>query len=289
MGGRLDATNVATAELSIITGIGFDHMSSLGDETALIANEKAGIIKEGRPVVVGPLDPEARRVIERVSKERSARLVAAGEDFVVEADQSGEDKLFSFRFGGEHYKGLEVALRGAHQQCNAGVAIAALSLLSRSGFNTKEEDIREGLKRVEWPGRCEIVRLEPTLLFDCAHNESAAEALTLALEEFTYSRLILVIGIMKDKDIGAILSHLAPLADSIIFTRADMERAEEPEKLLNRLRELSCGAIEATVVEPVSDALRAALSEAGRDDLVCLTGSVFVVGEARSNLQKIAL
>lgn len=289
MGGRLDATNVAEAELTIISSIGFDHMSTLGDDIALIAGEKAGIIKEHRPVVTGLLDAEARRVIERVSKERSTTLIMAGKDFVVEPWEDGEGGQggqggFNFKSANESYKGLEVALRGAHQQWNAGVAISALGVLFESGFKTTPEDVRAGLKRVEWPGRCEIVRSEPTVMLDCAHNESAAEALSSALKDFTYARLILVIGIMKDKDIGAILSHLVPQADSIIFTKADMERAEEPTELLHSLRKIPSGNVRAAIVESVGDAVRAALSEADKGDLVCITGSVFVVGEAKRSL-----
>lgn len=297
MGGRLDATNVAEPELSVITGVGLDHMSSLGADIAIIAVEKAGIIKERRPVVTGLLEPEARRVIERIAKERSAPLIMAGESFSVDPCEAGEDGegsengqggLFSFRSAVVSYDGLELALRGAHQQGNAGIAIAVLESLSESGFKVTPEELRAGLKGVRWPGRCEIVGREPTVMLDCAHNESAAEALKNVLKEFTYARLILVVGIMKDKDIGAILSLLAPLAGSIIFTRADMERAEEPEKLLSMLRESVSANVRAASIDSVDDALRSALSQAREDDLICVTGSIFVVGEARQSFKKIS-
>ncbi|MEE9543398.1 MAG: cyanophycin synthetase, partial [Thermodesulfobacteriota bacterium] len=201
----------------------------------------------------------------------------AGRDFTVTGESEGG---FHYKDSSRNITGLKVALPGAHQMENSALALRALMILTESGFTCTDEELRRGLTNVSWPGRCELVRESPKVVLDCAHNESAAKALASTLDEFPRSRLILVIGIMKDKDFRAILAHLAPLADKIIFTRADMERSEAPEKLMESLREFST--IEAEVIPTVAMALEGALEEAASGDLVCVTGSVFIVGEAKA-------
>ncbi len=287
MGGRLDATNVVNPILSVITSIGLDHVSSLGDDIALIAGEKGGVIKDGSTVICGELTSDARSVIERISTERGAKLVMAGEEFKVE---SAADNSFTYTDSVRKLKGLKLALRGAHQQLNAGVAIAALGPLSRAGFKTTSQDITKGLALVKWPGRCELVMDSPKVVLDCAHNESAAKALGEALLGFSFSRLILVLGIMSDKDIDAIFTEFAPIADSIILTSPEIARAESPEKLLDRLSKLisrKALSVKPSVAASVDEALKAALDMASSDDLVCVTGSVFVVGEAKSFFEQL--
>jgi dihydrofolate synthase/folylpolyglutamate synthase len=283
MGGRLDATNVALPEFSVITGVALDHMSTLGTDLASIAKEKAGIIKKAKPVVVGRLDDEARAVIESISKERSAELIISGSDFSVDLGKEAGDS-FNYRSGNVSYDLLELSLFGDHQKENAGVAIAALAELSSGNFNITEVNIREGLKSVEWPGRFEIVGREPTVILDCAHNNSAAMALAESLREFNSDRIIFVLSIMKDKEVGLMLAHLAPLAETIIFTRADIDRAEDPELLLKRLRELPNCSVKAKTADSVGAAIKMALGEAQKGDLVCIAGSAFIVGEAKGFL-----
>lgn len=282
MGGRLDATNIVNPELSIITNISLDHVKSLGGDIASIAGEKGGIIKDGSTVVCGELAPEALRVIERISRERGAKLIVAPEDF--KAVSFVAAKRFDYEDTARKLTGLECVLYGAHQQLNAGVAIAALGPLAKAGFKCTDEDIRRGLRLVSWPGRCELVMDKPKVILDCAHNEGAAKVLSEALGEFSFTRLILVLGIMSDKDIDAIFTSLAPIADTIILTSPELARAESPEKLLEKLCSLISRnglSVKPLVAASVDEALKAALVVASPDDLVCVTGSIFTVGEAK--------
>ncbi|MBE9531768.1 MAG: bifunctional folylpolyglutamate synthase/dihydrofolate synthase, partial [Proteobacteria bacterium] len=287
MGGRLDATNVVTPVLSLITSIGLDHEKSLGDNLASIAAEKGGIIKEDSTVIAGPLDPEACSVIERISSERGSKLLLCGRDFKVEDEG---DELFHYVDSRLDMKGLEVALYGAHQRQNAAIAIAALGELSDKGFKCTDEEIRLGLKEVAWPGRCELIRDSPKVILDCAHNVSAAQALSESLALFSFERLILILGIMADKDIEAIFTRLIPLASHVILTSPKVERAESTENLMAKAKEFI--EREGLNVKPlaalsVEEATGLALEFASENDLICISGSLFTVGEARDIFEQL--
>lgn len=287
MGGRLDATNVVSPKLSIITSIALDHESSLGDDIAGIAGEKAGIIKKGSSVVSGLLCPKARSVIERISDERGAKLFMAGDDFKVEDAAGGG---FDYSDSAGEIPGLKVSLYGAHQQQNAALAIRALGELSDVGFCTSPGEIKRGLSAVVWPGRCELVKSAPKVILDCAHNESAASALCEALSGFTYRRLILVLGIMADKDIVGILTKLAQKADHLILTSPKVKRAEKPGVLMAKAEELIARrglSVTLSVAGSVEEAILSALDMAKEDDLICVSGSVFTVGEAMSFFEQL--
>lgn len=284
MGGRLDATNVITPLISIITNIGYDHQEFLGNTLSEIAGEKAGIIKNGIPVVMADNLPEVRVIIEERCKDMGSNLYIAGRDFRAERLRvnGSEFKTQGFDYYGieKTFEGIEISLMGKHQVMNASLTISACEVIS-SGIKIQEDAIRKGLEEARWEARLEIISRNPTILLDGAHNEGAAQALRRALEEIflpEYDRLFLVVGMMKDKDIKGFLRVLAPLASEVIVTAADYGRAASPALL----------AMEAEVYNPrvkavgkVHDALDYAIGKASSRDLICVTGSLYTVGEVK--------
>ncbi|OGQ99333.1 MAG: bifunctional folylpolyglutamate synthase/dihydrofolate synthase [Deltaproteobacteria bacterium RIFOXYD12_FULL_57_12] len=305
LGGRLDATNVITPLVSIITNVAMDHEAYLGDTLAAIAVEKAGIIKPGVPVVsaVG-LDgaPEPLAVVRETCGQQQAPLYLLGEDFQAEPEEEGAWAYWGMRRSGcclvrEKLAGLVLNLKGDHQRANAALALATLDLLQAHGFRVSAVDIRAGLLTVRWPGRLEYFRLDRQsgarlpedaagsirYLLDGAHNPAGVKSLVAALlRDFFYKRLILVWGAMADKDIRSSLAQIAPLADVLILTRPPGERSASPEQLLAALPEMERGRAEC--VEPVDAALARAAVLVRDGDLVCVAGSLYLIGAARVKL-----
>ncbi len=280
LGGRLDATNVLLPEVAAITSISYDHTQILGNTLAEIAREKAGIIKPGRPVVSAPQPSEAEAVIARLAVERGAALLRGGRDWTVE----GIPARFSFRGPGGGLRNLRLALRGAHQVENAGVALAVVQLLRERGLSIPEAAVRSGLAEVWWPGRLEVLRERPLVVVDGAHNVDSAERLAQALRaEFTWRRLVVILGIARDKDIPGIVRALAPLADEVIAVASHSPRAAAPERILAAVGEVMPN-IPAHATGSVAAALHAARGRAQPDDLILLTGSLYAVAEARETL-----
>ncbi|HAY20652.1 MAG TPA: bifunctional folylpolyglutamate synthase/dihydrofolate synthase, partial [Desulfobacterales bacterium] len=279
MGGRLDATNIIQPLLTIITNIAMDHREFLGNDLRAIAAEKAGIIKPGVPVVTYVSQASARLPIQAASGVLKSPLYYGGSDFQVKGQGNGR-----FRYQGRHLtlSGLQTNLVGRHQYRNAAVALAAVELLQEQGFHLPEESIRQGLQQVRWPGRLEVVSTRPQIILDGAHNPAAATTLMQALKhDLIYRRLILVLGIMADKDIRGILRRLLPLAQVVIFSRPRYERAATPEKL----KSLAANAPRETyVIDDLAAAIAQARRLADQDDLIVVTGSLFTIGEARQYL-----
>jgi dihydrofolate synthase/folylpolyglutamate synthase len=282
MGGRLDATNVVTPLVSLITNVSMDHEQHLGGTLAEIAAEKAGIIKPGVPVVSGAAADESGRVISETCAERQAPLFLFGRDF------SGmkSDALWQYQgLDGLKLADLPMPLRGGHQISNCSLALAAVQLLRRQGWTITEQAIRSGLAQTRWPGRLEYFQHEGRqFLLDGAHNPAGAAALRDALRsEFASQRLILVWGAMADKDISAALREIAPLAEVIMLTKAaESERAASPEQLSAVLPE----ALQAKTVcaASIPAALAQARAKATEDDLICVSGSLYLVGAVRQQL-----
>jgi dihydrofolate synthase/folylpolyglutamate synthase len=277
LGGRLDSTNVIDPLLSIITNIGKDHEEVLGKGILRIAREKAGIIKSGRPLITAATQPEVLRHFAKVCKEKAAPIFRVGKEFRYLPE--GEE---SFSYEGLHRKlwGLSLNLRGRHQVVNATTALGAMEVLDDLGYRVSNEAMSEGLKEAEWPGRLEMVSSSPKVLLDGAHNPDGALSLRESLQkDFQYRHLILLVGIMKDKDIPSILHALSPLADHIILTRPSTERAASPALLK---KTLGRNGTKAEVIEDFKKAIEKGLSLAGSEDLLCITGSLYTVGEARS-------
>lgn len=280
LGGRLDATNVIRPKLCVITSISLDHTEVLGDTLAKIAGEKAGIIKPGAIVVSAPQEAEAESVIRQACERNHANLAMVGRDVVwrkIAADLDGQ--TFEVESGGCTYR-LKTPLLGAHQLENSATAVAALEAV---GIDI--EHIARGLSKTRWPGRLQVLRREPLLIVDGAHNSESAMRLREALREyFNYKHLILIIGVSSDKDLAGMLQELAPLAGVIIATRSRHPRALSLDALVKRLGKNRDKTIESS---SVADAIHRALQTAGRDDLICVTGSLFVVAEAIEHVQGI--
>lgn len=277
LGGRLDSTNVLDPLLSIITNISKDHEEQLGRSILSIAREKAGIIKNGRPLITAATQPHVLRLFSRICKEKRSPFFRVGKDFQYERCEDG-----SFTYEGIQRKlwGLHLNLKGPHQIVNATTALGALEVLEDLGYSISIEAMVEGLKGVEWPGRLEVVCQSPRVILDGAHNPGGASELKKALkEEFQYQHLILLIGMMKDKDMESVLHQLAPLADHLILSRPHTERAASPH-LLKQV--LGRNGNKAEVVEDLPKAIERGLSLTGGEDLFCITGSLYTVGEAKA-------
>lgn len=281
MGGRLDATNVIEPEACIITSIGLDHREFLGEDIRDIAGEKAGIIKEGIPVVTVSHKPGVMAVVEKAARLRNAPLHVEGRDFTFEIKGHGPFRTdFDYRSGGLRLEGLVLPLSGPYQALNASLAIRAFELVMgqcpRPG-----EAVREGLRSLRWPGRLELAASDPPILIDGAHNPSAAAALALALrEDFLEGgeKMVLVMGIMADKDLKGVMAPLLPLAREVIFAAPGYARAAPPAVLARCAQELGYRTKTAASVREAMDMARAF------GGLVVVTGSFYTIGEAKEVL-----
>lgn len=282
MGGRYDATNVLTPLVSVITSVDLDHQAYLGGALEQIALEKAGIIKPSVPVVTSANRPEAARVIEKVCRERNAVLYRTGSEMLVKGTSPQRFQYQGIRWS---LPDLNCALLGRHQLSNAGCALAALELLEAGGVTIGEAAVREGLRTVRWEGRLEWMPRTASganVILDGAHNPAGARVLRKFLEETLKSeagRLILVLGILSDKDVGGISAELVPLAAEVVVTRPRHERAASTEDLRRLLPDTPA---RVTIRDPLEEALRYAQSTASAGDLICVTGSLYTIGEARS-------
>lgn len=284
MGGRLDATNVVRPELCVITNIGLEHREYLGANLAAIAREKAGIIKAGVPVISGVKKPGPLAVIKTRCQELNAPLHKLGVDFRAVPRRGGTLDYFG---SGIDFRGLSLKLKGRHQRINAGIALAVLENLWLRGFiSLNENAVRRGLMSVAWPGRLELVRESPRMVLDGAHNPDAIGAMKKALAaEFPHKRLITVLGVMSDKDAQGIVKRLIPDSHSLILTRTAFDRAMNPDALMNTVKSLNG---EAEVVVDIGEALKRAESLAGPDDLILVTGSLYLIGEVKEILGRAA-
>ncbi len=236
LGGRLDSTNVCLPEVSVITSISFDHMRQLGNTLAAIAYEKAGIVKPGVPVVTGVTQPEPLAVIERVCAERASPLMRLGRDF---------DFTYRPPYLVDHYRGfgcldfvdhaapsgayqdLQLGMLGRHQAVNAAVALAAINRLRTRGWDIGEQAVRTGLATAQSPARVEVVRRQPTVIVDAAHNEASVAALLQTLEEsFSPRRRMLIFATTLDKSVREMMALLLPRFDQVLLTRYRNNPAE---------------------------------------------------------------
>ena len=308
LGGRLDATNVTIPLVSGITNISMEHTDKLGDTLAKIAHEKAGIIKgprtirfaqvRGRPhttrvrgrqggVVSVRQEREAAEVIRKVCRERNARLYEIGKDIkysIVSSDEMSQ--VFDLKGSGYYYKNLGMNLIGCHQIENASLAISMLRLIDPDKINIEENDIREGLKKVSWPGRLQVIRKNPYIVLDGAHNSASALALADSIKKlFSYKKLICVFGISSDKDIKGVSNVLEMVSDIIILTKASNNpRAEDVARLKQNFLNSRHGLEESGNID---EAMQKALRLADKDDLILVTGSLFVVGDTIKYLKPI--
>lgn len=285
MGGRFDATNVTCPLVSVITSIGMDHCDYLGDTIAEIAHEKAGVIKGASILVTTVRDKTALRVIKDSATKAKAKGYFIAKDFSVKRATGG--KTFEYESAGRSLTRISLNLKGSHQAENAGAAIKTIEQLSDAGFEVKRSALRRGLANVVWPGRFDVRRTKKKqvrLVFDCAHNAAGAIALRDALEEITpYKNVHFVIGVMQDKDIDAILSVLLPGASGLIVTQPATARSADAGIVQEKATKYK---VDAVVVSDVASAVARAVSDAQAGGVICVTGSIFTVGEAMAALDK---
>jgi dihydrofolate synthase/folylpolyglutamate synthase len=296
LGGRLDATNIITPLVSVITSLSFDHMNVLGDTISQIAAEKAGIIKEGRPLVLAPQEETPRQVVESIANERSAPLVMVGRDILFSARSHSLDgqtliiwskddqaKLDTYLHNpkGTDWKPLEltIPLLGFHQVQNAATAYAALKIVQEQGIQIDLDALKKGFFNVDWPGRFEVINREPIIVVDSAHNPDSALKLRLAVDDYLCNKeIILIFGVSEDKDIKGILAQLLPKVKFMVATQSTHPRALQAEKLVELAQESGCPAI---ATSEISGALEEAYKRADHETAIIVAGSIFVAAAAR--------
>jgi len=287
LGGRLDATNVVQPEVGIITSISFDHMGVLGNTLTEIATEKAGIIKHNSIVVTSPQVKEVNPVFEQTCLNHKAKWIRVGNDVTWQSlgfDSSRQSLRVKGRLGSYE---LSIPLLGQHQLENTATAVAALEVLAEKGFHISGDSITKGLARVSWPGRLQVLSRRPLLVVDGAHNPYSAGKLRENLEQyFDFDRAILIIGASSDKDIAGIVSELVSLFDKVIATHSIHPRAMATASVV---AEFSRHGVEAEATDDISIALPLALTLAGEKDLICVTGSLFVVAGAIEQAEALCL
>jgi len=278
LGGRLDATNVVKPEVCIITSISLEHTEVLGNTLAEIATEKSGIIKSGCVAVISPQADEAKQVIEKACRDTGVKLIQVGRD-VTWQPLSHDSSRQSLRVKGRlaSYE-LAIPLLGQYQLENATAAVAALEVLAEKDPRINKKSIADGLAQVNWPGRLQVLNRKPLVIADGAHNPYSAQKLREALERyFEFDKAILIIGTSADKNIAGIISELLPLFDRVIATHSIHPRSAPTAMVAAELRRQGA---EPQETEDISVALPIALAMAGEKDLICVTGSLFVVAGA---------
>ncbi|MFZ0243231.1 MAG: folylpolyglutamate synthase/dihydrofolate synthase family protein [Desulfobacterales bacterium] len=282
MGGRLDATNIIEPKLSIITNVSLEHREYLGRTISQIAGEKAGIIKAGVPVVTAVRQKPAIAAVEAAAAKQSAPVFRLGRDFKM---RRGRDGTLTYHGMGVRRRGLQTVLKGDHQLENTALALAACDVLAPVLGSINTECLQRGLAATRWPGRLEKVLDRPLTLLDGAHNLVAARTLGRYLKTALAGRAItLVIGILDDKPYREILAALVPHCRRVILTRPRTDRALSPEKLMPAAVTL---AADVTVIPDVAAAVAHAIKAAAPEDVVCIAGSLYVVGEAKAALENL--
>jgi dihydrofolate synthase / folylpolyglutamate synthase len=291
LGGRLDATNVIKPLVSVITSLSLDHTELLGHTLPEIAYEKGGIIKPGVPVVTAPQAADALDRLRQIAAERQAPLTVVGQDWrwqLLDGRPQRPRLLVESPYLAAPLP-VELGLAGAHQQENGVTAVAALTLIQPHLPALTSAAIQQGLSEVQWPGRLQTLHQapdQPTLLVDCAHNADSAHRLAAALrQDYHYDRLWLLLGATGDKDVAAILAELLPLAPGrTAVTQSGHPRAAMPERLAELAKELG---YPVTAYADLPAALTAVWSQAGANDLICVTGSIFIVGDLLNSWQSL--
>jgi len=282
LGGRYDATNVLDPLGVLITGIGLDHEMYLGPTVESIAWEKAGIIHRHVPVVLGQMSTSVRQVFEAVAQEQGATLFRYGQDFSLSETGPTEFTYSGIR---ENVSGLKTNLLGRHQMKNASYALALLESATAVRFPLSVEAIKFGLQHVRWKGRLEVVQHDPMVVLDGAHNPLGARVLfdflQAQLHDCPGRQLIVILGMMHDKHYAEFLQIILPLVDSLILTQPHMDRAATVEQLAQAVSRHDVTSY--TIAHPW-EAYGKALDLARASDLICVTGSLFLVGEIMQHL-----
>ncbi|MCK4752104.1 MAG: bifunctional folylpolyglutamate synthase/dihydrofolate synthase, partial [Planctomycetes bacterium] len=290
LGGRLDSTNVITPKVVGITSLSIDHQQQLGNTISSIAKEKAGVFKCGVPAVTVQQEPEAMAVLKSHAATVKTPLSVTG----------GGDIDFSYRFEtsrehGPHtriclstatskFEHLRVPLHGKHQAINCGLALAMLDKLKAEGYEIDNDKALQGLHAVSLPGRMEIICDDPRVIIDAAHNAASIKVLMHAIgQNIPYDSMVIIFGCNGDKDVRGMLNELQYGADKVIFTRSSSPKAVSPQDLAEMYTEI-CGKMYQTAMS-LGEALRLAQNAVGREDLICITGSFYLIGQAKVRFQ----
>ncbi len=280
LGGRLDATNIVSPLVSVITPISLEHTTILGNTHEAIAKEKAEIIKPNRPVVLAPQSEEAESVFEVVAADRNAPVSLVGRDVTWEhGTQDTHGQTLDVRTPSESYPELFLPLLGTHQAINAATAIACIDRIHDSGYEISASSVYGGLRDIRLPGRTQLVGHDPFIVLDGAHSPASAEALRDTIREvFSYEKLILIAGFMRDKDLRGIGEILCPMADTVIPTEMrDNPRTVGSEEIRQTWSDIGS---QFRMSSSVGDAIAEAKSVASSSDMICITGSLILMGEA---------
>ncbi len=302
LGGRLDATNVVSPLVSVITSLSYDHMNVLGNSIDQIAAEKAGIIKPGRPIVLAPQMQAAEDVVVRIAGERHAPLTLIGKDYFFspashslfgqtllvwparDQEMINEYVQSGGRIAWEPVR-LTMPLLGYHQVQNAATAYAALEVAKQEGIKISEKDIVNGFAKVEWAGRFEILQRDPIVVVDSAHNQDSALKLRLAMDDYLNGKpIVMLFGVSEDKDIKGMLDQLIPKVRLFIATKSIHPRAMDPAKLVELAQQYGKPAI---ATQSIEEGLKQALIHAGKNSAIVVAGSIFVAAAVRELWPKI--
>jgi dihydrofolate synthase/folylpolyglutamate synthase len=290
LGGRLDSTNVIKPSVVGITSISIDHQNLLGKNLPSIAKEKAGVIKKGIPVITVSQEPEAMKILKKQAVSTKAPLSITGHDI---------DFSYRFESSREHgphtricvttptsrFEHLRVPLPGEHQAINCGLALAMLDKLKSQGFEIDDEKAIEGLREVSMLGRMELISRDPRIIVDTAHNAASIRALNQTIgQHVPYDSMIVVFGCNQDKDIMGMLTQLQYGADKVIFTRSNSPKAALPQDLADMYTDI-CGKMCQTAMT-LREAVSIAKNAISREDLICITGSFYLIGQAKAQLQQ---
>ena len=279
MGGRLDATNIIKPSVCVISNISLEHKSYLGNTIAEISAEKGGIIKRGIPVVTGVRQKRAVSTIEGIARSKRAPLFRFGKDFRI---RRNPDRGFNYHGLKNSWKDLNTNLIGRHQVDNAAITLAVCEILKQQGATITENSLRQGIGNIQWPGRLEVVSQKPMIILDGAHNLVAARTLAHFLAtEIHPKRIVMVLGMLDDKPYKAMLQSLVPQCAKLVLTRPVIDRALSPEALFEEARHLNQ---HIDLLPDVESAVKHAVQSAGSRDVVCIAGSLYVVGEAKQAL-----
>jgi dihydrofolate synthase/folylpolyglutamate synthase len=290
LGGRLDSTNVIKPEITAITSISKDHMAQLGHTLPKIAEEKAGIFKKGVIAITVTQDPGVEDVLKRVAEKVGAPLDIAGKtiEFSYRFESSrlqGPHNRVCLTTPNSKYEHLAVPLLGEHQAINCGLALSVIDRLKAKGMQLNDAKVMEGLAKTSVPGRMEMISTNPRILVDGAHNAASIDAMMRAIgQHIPYDSMVVIFGCCSDKDVSGMLERITSGADKVIFTPVNNVRTADPEELAARYVELY-GKM-AQVAPNLEEALAIANRAVTKDDLICITGSFYLVGEAKKLLAK---
>jgi len=271
LGGRLDATNIVKPVISVISPISYDHMDILGNTLEEIASEKLAIIKEDSIVISAPQEENVAELVTKKCSLENSKLILIGKDITFnEVHHDSEQEIFNIKGMLGTYSECKIRLLGKHQIANAACAVGVAEVLKQKAIN-----IRKGLENTKNPGRCEIIHKNPYIVLDGAQNKKSTNALKDTIKRnFSYNKLLLILGVSQGKDIKGIVEELIPISDEVILTKAKVERALDPLSIKKHIK-----GKDVFIINSLSEALNKAINLAKENDLILVTGSFFVIGE----------